>query len=170
MGLCVTALSIQPCQGWENVGGGGPSLQRTEATYWTANSYLPLDGGRQKGCLARQEELHGSFPTSKASLLLAYSEPSPSWARKQNQWLREETGRSVFMWSRLSSPGSWSLPVLAVCAACRCKALLPLWNLSVDREHLGPGRASSLLGPHMWRERWRGRVQEVQHSCRAVGV
>lgn len=33
MGLCVTALSIQPCQGWENVGGGGPSLQRTEATY-----------------------------------------------------------------------------------------------------------------------------------------
>lgn len=54
------------------------------------------------------------------------------------------------MWSRLSSPGSWSLQVLAVCAACCCKALLPLWNLSVDREHLGPGRASSLLGPHMY--------------------
>lgn len=26
----------------------GPSLQRTEATYWAANSYLPLDGGRQR--------------------------------------------------------------------------------------------------------------------------
>lgn len=41
-----------------------------------------------------------------------------------------------------------------VCAGCvyaaRCKALLPLWNLSVDREHLGPGRASILLGPHMY--------------------
>lgn len=54
------------------------------------------------------------------------------------------------MWSRLCCPGSWSLPVLAVCAACCCKALLPLWNLSVDREHLGPGRASSLLGPRMY--------------------
>lgn len=54
------------------------------------------------------------------------------------------------MWSRLCSPGSWSLPVLAVCAACCCKALLPLWNLSVDREHLGPGRASNLLGPRMY--------------------
>lgn len=53
------------------------------------------------------------------------------------------------MRSRLSSPGSWSLRVLDVCAACCCKALLPLWNLGVDREHLGPGRASSLLGPHM---------------------
>lgn len=38
-----------------------------------------------------------------------------------------------------------------VCAA-RCKALLPLWNLSVDREHLGAGRASILLGPHMYTE------------------
>lgn len=56
------------------------------------------------------------------------------------------------MWSRLSSPGSWSLSALAVCAA-RCKALLPLWNLSVDREHLGPGRASILLGPHMHTQR-----------------
>lgn len=54
------------------------------------------------------------------------------------------------MQSRLSSPGSWSLQVLAVCAACCCKALLPLWNLSVDREHLGPGRASNLLGAHMY--------------------
>lgn len=78
------------------------------------------------------------------------------------------------MWSRLCSPGSWSLPVLAVCAACCCKALLPLWNLSVDREHLGPGRASSLLGPHMYTQggsEWRrggGRgglgVREVQQS------
>lgn len=71
------------------------------------------------------------------------------------------------MWSRLSSPGFWSLPVLAVCAACCCKALLPLWNLSVDREHLGPGRASSLLGPHMYTRGGRdggGRVREVQHS------
>lgn len=72
------------------------------------------------------------------------------------------------MWSRLSSPGSWSLPVLAVCAACCCKALLPLWNLSVDREHLGPGRASSLLGLHMYTRGGRdgvGRVREVQQLC-----
>lgn len=144
----------------------GPSLQRTEATYWAANSYLPLDGGRRRGGPARQDGLCGSFPTPRTSLLLACSEPSPSWARKQNQWLRQETGRSVFMWSRLSSPGSWSLPVLAVCAACCCKALLPLWNLGVDREHLGPGRASSLLGPHMYTHGGRdggGRVREVEH-------
>lgn len=71
------------------------------------------------------------------------------------------------MWSRLSSPGSWSLSALAVCAA-RCKALLPLWNLSVDREHLGPGRASILLGPHMYAQKEGGRegggVDEVVHS------
>lgn len=69
------------------------------------------------------------------------------------------------MWSRLSFSGSWSLPVLAVCAACCCKALLPLWNLSVDREHLGPGRASSLLGAHMYREREREGwgFREVDH-------
>lgn len=45
---------------------------------------------------------------------------------------------------------------VGVCAA-RCKALLPLWNLSVDREHLGPGRASILLGPHMYTQREAGR-------------
>lgn len=75
------------------------------------------------------------------------------------------------MWSRLSSPGSWSLPVLAVCAACCCKALLPLWNLGVDREHLGPGRASSLLGPHMYTQGGRdggGRAREVERSFRFV--
>lgn len=75
------------------------------------------------------------------------------------------------MWSRLSSPGSWSLPVLAVCAACCCKALLPLWNLGVDREHLGPGRASSLLGPHMYTHRGRdggGRVREVERSFQLI--
>lgn len=75
------------------------------------------------------------------------------------------------MWSRLSSPGSWSLLVLAVCAACCCKALLPLWNLGVDREHLGPGRASSLLGPHMYTHGGRdggGRGREVMHRFRLV--
>lgn len=75
------------------------------------------------------------------------------------------------MWSRLSSPGSLSLPVLAVCAACCCKALLPLWNLSVDREHLGPGRASSLLGPHMYTQGGRdggGRVRDVERSFQLI--
>lgn len=71
------------------------------------------------------------------------------------------------MWSRLFSPGSWSLPVLAVCAACCCKAPLPLWNLSVDREHLGPGRASSPLGPHIYTHGGRdrgGSVSNVERS------
>lgn len=39
----------------------GPLLQHTEATYWAANSYLPLDGGRQRRGPARQEELCGSL-------------------------------------------------------------------------------------------------------------
>lgn len=51
----------------------GPSLQHTEATYWAANSYLPLDGGRQRGGPARLEELHGSFHTPRTSLLVGSS-------------------------------------------------------------------------------------------------
>lgn len=51
----------------------------------------------------------------------------------------------------LLSQSSWSLQALALSPACCCKALLPLWNLYVDREHLGSGRASSplvLQSPH----------------------
>lgn len=110
--------------------------------------YLLTVAGREGGP-ARQEGLFGSLHhhqdyVAAAAACLIRVEEAEAVAKTEDREVCVYMEQVVLSW----------LPVFAgsgcVCAACCCKALLPLWNLGVDRAHLGPGRASSLLFPHMY--------------------